>query len=140
MNIKIFFLIVFCVTGVLCFLSGVSLAENGQANKKISGVVDFGKLEGRWVRPDGGYVLELRNIKRDGSAVVSYFNPRSIKVFSAKISRQDNHIILSVELRDVNYPGSIYNLIYDEDTDRLKGTYFQAMEKRTFNIEFIRMK
>jgi len=140
MSQRIIFLIIFFATGVLCFLPGVSLAESGQTNKNISGVVDFRQLEGQWVRPDGGYVLELRNIKRDGSAVASYFNPRSIKVFSAKISRQDNHIILFVELRDVNYPGSIYNLIYDEDTDRLKGTYLQAMEKRTFNIEFIRMQ
>jgi hypothetical protein len=45
-----------------------------------------------------------------------------------------------VELRDMNYPGSIYRLRYDKATDRLKGTYFQAVERRTFNIEFMRAR
>jgi hypothetical protein len=32
-----------------------------------------------------------------------------------------------VELRDVNYPGSTYTLTYDPGTDRLTGTYYQAV-------------
>jgi len=49
-------------------------------------------------------------------------------------------IRLFVELRDVNYPGSAYDLQYDTRTDRLKGTYFQAVEKRAYEIEFVRTK
>ena len=49
-------------------------------------------------------------------------------------------IILFVELRDVNYPGSNYSLQYDKVTDRLKGKYFQAVERRTFNVEFMRAR
>ena len=101
---------------------------------------DLQRLEGRWVRPDGGYVLELREIKKDGSLKASYFNPRPIKVFSAKWSRKDGKINLFVELRDVNYPGSKYNLQYDPKSDRLKGTYFQAVEKQTYTIEFERTR
>ena len=44
------------------------------------------------------------------------------------------------EQRDVNYPGSTYNLQYDPETDRLKGTYFQAVERQTFEIQFVRAK
>ena len=101
---------------------------------------DLQRLEGRWVRPDGGYVLELSEIKKDGSLKASYFNPRPINVFTAKWSRKGGEINLFVELRDVNYPGSIYNLQYDSVSDRLKGTYFQAVEKQTFDVWFVRKR
>ena len=114
-------------------------AASGQTDKQ-SGQTDLQRLEGRWVRPDGGYILELRDIKKDGNVTAAYFNPRPIKVFSATWSRKEGKINLFVELRDVNYPGSKYNLQYDPGSDRLKGTYFQAVEKQTFNIEFVRTK
>jgi len=43
-------------------------------------------------------------------------------------------------LRDINYPGSKYNLQYDPETDRLIGTYFQAIQRQTFDVEFTRAK
>jgi len=55
----------------------------------------------------------------------------SIKVFRAKWSRNGETIKLFVELRDANCPGSTYNLQYHPASDRLKGTYFQAVEKQT---------
>jgi hypothetical protein len=117
-------------------------AESGQANKPSQPRIDVDvqRLEGRWVRPDGGYILELRDIKKDGNLTATYFNPKQIKVFSATWTRKEGKINLFVELRDINYPGSKYNLQYDPMSDRLKGTYFQAVEKQTFNIEFIRAK
>ena len=45
---------------------------------------------------------------------------------------------LFVELRDVNYPGSTYRLIYDGGRDVLTGTYFQALQQQTFEVEFVR--
>jgi hypothetical protein len=70
----------------------------------------------------------------------AYFNPRPIKVYRAEAGRKDGTITLYVELRDINYPGSKYNLVYDAKTDRLRGTYFQAVERQTFQIEFVRTK
>jgi hypothetical protein len=115
-------------------------AENAQTNKRPSGEAGFQRLEGRWVRPDGGYILELRNIKKSGSVTAAYFNPKPIKVFGAELSHKEGNIHLFVELRDVNYPGSTYSLLYDQMSDRLKGTYFQAVERRSFDIEFMRAK
>ena len=112
----------------------------GPPQKQLSIRTDFQLLEGRWVRPDGGYILELRNISKDGSVTASYFNPRTIHVHQAKISRKAGMITLRVELRYVNYPGSTYSLQYDKVTDRLKGKYFQAVERRTFNVEFMRAR
>ncbi len=117
-------------------------ATTGAADigKTAPAQTDFKRLEGRWVRPDGGYVLELRNIKKDGSLTAAYYNPRPIKVFRAEAGRKDGRITLFVELRDVNYPGSTYTLQYDPVSDRLMGTYFQAVQRQTFEIEFVRAR
>jgi hypothetical protein len=52
----------------------------------------------------------------------------------------DGRIQVFVELRDVNYPGSTYTLIYDPEQDRLNGYYYQAVQKVTFDVVFIRKK
>jgi hypothetical protein len=99
-----------------------------------------GELLGHWLRPDGGYILELKEIGKDGSLKAAYFNPRPINVARAVLSHEDGRLTIFIELRDVNYPGSKYNLQYDPKTDRLKGTYFQAVQKQTFDVEFVRVK
>lgn len=115
-------------------------AESANPGKVSAAQTDFQRLEGRWVRPDGGYTLELRTIKKSGSTSAAYFNPQPIRVFRAKAGRKGGRIILVVELRDVNYPGSTYTLQYDAVSDRLKGTYFQAVHRQTFDIEFVRTR
>lgn len=111
-------------------------AESGQA----LGPINVKRIEGRWVRPDGGYLLELKEIKNDGSLKAAYYNPRPIKVGKAELRRKDGGITLVVELRDVNYPGSTYTLRYDPGSDQLKGTYYQAVEKQTYDVEFVRYR
>ncbi len=140
MFLPVLALAVICILGTVWSMVGMVFGESGNPQKQTQVQTDFQRLEGRWVRPDGGYVLEFWDIKKDGSVSAAYFNPRPINVFSAKWSRGEGKINLFVELRDVNYPGSKYNLQYDPKSDRLKGTYFQAVEKQTFNIEFVRAK
>lgn len=101
--------------------------------------IDAQRLQGRWQRPDGGYVLELKEIKKDGNLEAAYFNPRPIKVSKAEWNRKKGVINVFVELRDFNYPGSKYNLQYDPKTDRLIGTYFQAVHGDTYDVEFVRV-
>jgi hypothetical protein len=105
-----------------------------------AGIIDEQRLAGRWVRPDGGYVLELKEIGKDGTVKAAYFNPRPINVSRAEIRRSEAEITVFIELRDVNYPGSTYNLRYNPGIDRLTGTYFQAVQGETYRIEFIRAK
>lgn len=105
-----------------------------------AGKIDKQRLVGRWVRPDGGYVLELKEIEKDGTVKAAYLNPRPINVSRAEIRRTEGELSLLIELRDVNYPGSTYNLRYDPATDRLEGTYFQAVHGETYRIEFIRAR
>ena len=96
-------------------------------------------LAGQWVRPDGGYRLVIEDVKPDGSLNMSYFNPNRINVSISNWKFEDNRIHVFVELRDVNYPGSKYNLVYTSEQDVLIGTYFLAAHKQTFNVSFKRM-
>jgi hypothetical protein len=97
-------------------------------------------LKGRWLRPDGGYVLEIQNVKPDGQMEAAYFNPRPIHVAIAKMSQSGPGTKVFVELRDTGYPGSAYNLVYDPESDQLKGIYSQAALHQDFDVYFVRMK
>ena len=65
-----------------------------------------------------------------------YFNPRPINVFQAQASHKDGSLVVFVELRDANYPGSTYQLTYDAKADQLFGTYYQAAIKERFDVAF----
>jgi len=100
----------------------------------------FQKLQGRWQRNDGGYVIDIRTVEPGGKLTAGYFNPRPINVARAEASQDGETVKAFIELRDVNYPGSTYNLIYSPADDRLTGTYFQAVERTTYDVYFTRLK
>ncbi len=101
---------------------------------------DDARLVGAWRRPDGGYVLTIKSVDDHGVVDASYFNPKSIHVAQARVTRDAATPGVVVELRDVNYPGSTYRLAYDPVADCLRGTYFQAVDKATFNVLFERVQ
>jgi hypothetical protein len=105
-----------------------------------SSLAEFQKLAGRWVRPDGGYVLEIQGVDAQGKASAGYFNPQPIHVARAEFTRAGGATKLFVELRDVNYPGSTYTLVYLPDRELLAGEYFQALQQQTYEVYFERMK
>ena len=110
----------------------------GQAIK--TEIPETGRLVGRWLRPDGGYILEIRSATPDGKLDVGYFNPKSINVGRAEWVAKDGKLYVMAELQDVNYPGSTYGLEYQPATDQMVGTYYQAVEKSTFDVQFVREK
>jgi len=65
---------------------------------------------------------------------------RPFNVSRAELRRKNGTLTVFIELRDVNYPGSTYTLHYDPASDRLKGTYYQAVQRQTYDIEFVRGK
>ena len=101
---------------------------------------DFDKLKGRWQRPDGGYVLAINNTAGSGAMDAAYYNPNPIHVARAEAKLQGATLQVFVELRAPNYPGSTYTLTYDPEHDQLRGDYFQAMERQTFKVVFVRLK
>ncbi len=96
------------------------------------------RLLGRWVRSDGGYVIEIREATSDGKLDAAYFNPNPINVGKSEWQLKDEKLIVVVELRDVNYPGSLYTLEFRDAEKRMVGTYYQAVEGTTFDVEFAR--
>jgi uncharacterized protein (DUF2147 family) len=107
---------------------------------KAAPKVEDNRLIGHWERPDGGYILEIKEIVKNGTLKAAYYNPRPINVARAEFSRKDGTLTVFIELRDVNYPGSKYNLKYDPKSDRLIGTYFQAVQGETYDVAFSRGK
>jgi len=97
------------------------------------------RLTGRWLRPDGGYVIEIRGAQGNGVLDAGYFNPRPINVSRAEWRHDSGRLQVFIELRDANYPGSTYIMRYAPEQDRLVGDYFQAVQQQTFYVEFIRM-
>ena len=100
----------------------------------------FGSLNGRWLRPDGGYVMEIRDVDASGKIDAAYLNPRPIHVARAEATREGSTLKVFVELRAPGYPGSTYTLTYDPKRDQLEGTYFQAALRQSFDVVFVRMK
>ena len=100
----------------------------------------FDELNGRWLRPDGGYVLEIRSVDASGGIDATYLNPRPISIAKAEATRDGSTVRVFVELRAPNYPGSTYTLTYDQQQDQLRGIYFQAVQQQSFDVYFVRMK
>lgn len=98
----------------------------------------FDRLKGRWLRPDGGYILEIRAVNEEGKVQAAYYNPRPINVSTARVRGEGQRLSLFVELRDEGYPGSYYQLVYSPEFDQLVGVYFQAAQQATYEVQFIR--
>ena len=97
-------------------------------------------LVGNWERTDAPYQIKITELLDEGTMKAGYFNPKSINVASALWAFTDGVLKIYIELRDENYPGSNYNLIYYPEKDLLAGKYFQAVEKVTYDVGFIRAK
>lgn len=125
----------FSVVFTLAMLSWAFAASNPVARQ-----TDEQRLAGQWLRTDGGYLLELSELKKDSLLRAAYFNPRPIHVAKAEWRRIGDRIQVFVKLQDINYPGSTYTLIYDPKEDRFTGYYYQAARNQTFDVVFIRRK
>jgi hypothetical protein len=98
----------------------------------------FAPLPGRWVRPDGGYVIGIKAVEAGGMLDASYANPNPLPFYRAIASADGGTLKLFFELRAGGYNGSTYTLSYDAAADQLKGTYYQAVAQQTFEVVFIR--
>jgi len=116
---------------------------NSSTEKKVEPMAttaDPQALAGQWERTDGGYRIVMEDIKPDGTIKASYFNPNSINVYQANWKLENQQLLVFIELRDTNYPGSTYTLTYNKENDLLAGIYFQAAMNQSYEIEFQRIK
>ena len=101
---------------------------------------DFKVIVGKWVRPDGGYIVRIRDVNPDGSVDAGYFNPRKINIAEANVSLWKGLVKLFIKLQDKGYPGSTYTLYYYQEKDVLAGFYYQAAIGQTYEVVFLRKK
>jgi hypothetical protein len=99
---------------------------------------DFKVIIGEWVRPDGGYMVRIRDVNPEGSVDAGYFNPGKINIAKANVSLWKGFVKLYIELQDKGYPGSTYTLYYFAGKDALAGFYYQAELGKTFEVVFLR--
>jgi hypothetical protein len=100
----------------------------------------FGVLVGRWVRPDGGYVISIKAVDAGGRLDASYANPSQLPFYTAEATRAGSVLKLFFELRAGGYNGSTYTLAYDPANDQIKGVYYQAVAKQRFDVVFVRAR
>jgi len=113
-------------------------ASDDRTKLLVGDETNFQALIGRWVRPDGGYIIEIRGIDSVGRVDASYFNPGEINVSRADATLEEGKLKLFIELRDTGYPGSTYDLVYNEQKDMLAGVYFQAVQQQNYQVFFVR--
>ena len=101
---------------------------------------DFKIIIGEWIRPDGGYIVCVRDINPDGSVDAGYFNPGKINIVEANVSLWKGFVKLFIKLQDKGYPGSTYTLYYYPEKDALAGFYYQAVTGQTYEVVFFRKK
>lgn len=101
---------------------------------------DYNQLTGDWIRTDGGKTIRIKAANADGRLDAEYFNPKPIHVGRAEWLVKDNNLVVIVELKDVNYPGSRYTLVFYQETEELAGIYYQAVEKSSYEVGFVRQK
>jgi len=123
---------------VLLAFAGFSILGFAADKPQSLGKVDEQRLIGRWVRPDGGYAIDVRSVQAGGNLDVAYFNPNPIHVSRTEWRKEGDILTVFVELNDKNYPGATYKLRYYPDSEQLAGTYTQPLVQQTFDVYFVR--
>jgi hypothetical protein len=77
-------------------------------------------------------------VRSNGRVEARYLNPRPINVGTAELRKNEESIGMFIELRDRGYPGSYYELTYNEEDDVLIGKYFQATQQTVYEVVFVR--
>jgi hypothetical protein len=129
---------IFALVMGLYVIGGFSLFDSNHAVAEAQ--IDFKELIGRWIRSDGGYVIDIKSIDAEGKMEAGYYNPRPIYVSVAKVTRESNRIKIFIELRAVGYPGSTYTLAYVPRNNVLVGFYYQANLRQNFEVLFTKME
>ena len=117
---------------------GDAVAQAPSTLQKAVAAPEFAVLKGSWVRPDGGYTIAVNGVAPDGRVDALYFNPAQLPFARAQASRDGATLRVFLELTAGGYAGSTYELTYDPASDRLKGTYYQAVAKQKFDVYFAR--
>jgi len=123
---------------VIVFAAVLACAPRVFAQATAAKAVDANTLKGNWVRPDGGYRIAIKGVGPKGELEAIYYNPTALPFSRAQTSMEGTSLRVFLELRAGGYDGSTYELVYDPASDRLVGTYYQAVAKQKFSVYFAR--
>jgi hypothetical protein len=118
----------------------LGLVLGGAVGEAIGQSGDLAYLLGNWVRPEGGYTITIRGVDTAGKLQASYANPAPLPFSKAEVIREGKAVKLFFEIRAAGYNGSTYRLTYDAASDRLVGVYYQAVQRKEFDVVFERKK
>jgi len=118
----------------------VADAPGNPAAASLPPASGFGILQGRWVRPDGGYVITIKSVDASGKLEAGYANPNLLPFARAEATRDGGTLRVFLELRAGGYNGSTYTLVHDPVNDVLRGVYYQAVAGQRFDVYFVRAK
>jgi uncharacterized protein (DUF2147 family) len=124
--------------GVIVIAAVLACAPLVFAQPTAAKAVDANTLKGNWVRPDGGYRIAIKGVGPKGELEAIYYNPTALPFSRAQTSMEGTSLRVFLELRAGGYDGSTYELVYDPASDRLVGTYYQAVAKQKFSVYFAR--
>jgi len=119
--------------------SSLSLAQSDETPPPAApaNVVSGAILKGSWHRPDGEYSIQIEDALEDGTLRAGYFNPRPIRVASARWRFGGNTLQIRVDLNDTGYEGAFYILQFNSESGQLEGEYHPASQE-SFNVVFER--
>jgi uncharacterized protein (DUF2147 family) len=123
---------------VIVIAAVLACAPRVFAQPTAAKAVDANTLKGNWVRPDGGYRIAIKGVGPKGELEAIYYNPTALPFSRAQASMDGATLRAFFELRAGGYDGSTYELAYDPASDRLVGTYYQAVAKQKFSVYFAR--
>jgi len=126
------------VAGSASAQGGTAPAASGAAASPAATTPGFDTLKGTWIRPDGGYRIEIAGVASDGQIAATYFNPNRLPFAKALATMDRAMLRAAFELQAGGYAGSTYDLTYELASDRLKGIYYQAVMKQKFDVYFVR--
>ena len=130
-----------CLIGFVisaAMICAAALAQSQPVAPTSAASLAFGVLVGRWVRVEGGYVININAVDANGKLDASYANPKPLPFSTAEATRDGNALKLFFELRAGGYGGSSYKLNYDAASDTLRGVYDQVVVKQKFDVVFKR--
>jgi hypothetical protein len=87
---------------------------------------DLKPLQGRWLRPDSGLILEIYSVDKPGPVSVMASGPVSTSISAASVAVVDGLLEVDVDFSDASCSACMYRLTYDENGDRLIGSYQES--------------
>jgi hypothetical protein len=122
-------LIILIIAGAIWYYknhkAGASRSSSGSGEASQEAGPDLKPLQGKWLRPDSGLILEIPGAEKEGSLSVWASGPGNTTVSGGTVYEKDGLIEVSVDFSDATCSGCTMRLTYDENGDRLIGSYYE---------------